>query len=165
MNTSQIDAAIRERIEQVYQAAESKYGRSFKRPTRISYSLRGQAAGQAFYSGELKFNLQIALDNISEFLNRTPGHEAAHLISQQLTGSLDHGPVWREVMIRTGQSPLRCHSYVVKTPYEYACGCNKVIYFTTRRHNNYLNGTRYSCRICKTSIRPKQCCDKNLIPV
>ena len=163
---TQIDAAIRERIEQVYQVAEQKYGRTFKRPTSISYKLRGQVAGRAFTSGKLDFNLQIILDNLSTFIDRTPAHEAAHLIAHQLSGRLDHGPVWRQVMLRTGQSPARCHSYVVKTPHEYTCDCNKTRYLSTRMHNNILRGELYGCDICRSRIRAKsECCNKNLISV
>ena len=163
---TQIDAAIRERIEQVYQVAEQKYGRTFKRPTSISYKLRGRTAGRAFTSGKLDFNLQIILDNLSTFIDRTPAHEAAHLIAHQLSGHLDHGPVWRQVMLRTGQSPVRCHSYVVKTPYEYACNCDEPRYLSTRMHNSILRGNKYRCNTCQSPIRPKsECCNKNLISV
>lgn len=165
MDMNQIDAAIRERIEHTYQVAEQRYGRTFTRPSLITYNVRGKVAGKAYTrTGQIDFNKQILLENLDTFINRTPGHEAAHLIAFQLCGVADHGPVWRQVMLRTGQAPIRCHSFVVKTPYEYVCGCDTIHYFTKNRHTRVIGGTVYSCRICKQQMR-KKCCELNLIPV
>lgn len=85
----------------------------FTLPT-IEFTLRGCCAGKAFYYENLiKLNNQLLEENHAKFIARTPGHEAAHLISFALYGDAGRGHKtnWKNTMISLGYEPSRCHSY------------------------------------------------------
>lgn len=156
MNVQEVRQAIAARVEEVFRIMEQKKDRQFERPT-IAYDLTGARAGTATYDSRLlRFNLRLAIENQQAFLDDTPGHEAAHLISYDLFGQrgAGHGSLWRSVMAQIGQKPKRCHSFEVKhNRIKYVCACpERVHYLSTRMHNSILNGQLYNCRFCRRHL-------------
>ena len=148
------------RIYAVYAKAESIYGVSFKLPD-ISFKLKGRRAGYVIPAyNKLALNNELLHAYGDEFINDTPGHEAAHLIAYQAYGyNIEpHGIAWKKVMVNVcGQSPTRCHVFEVKTNHEYICKCDKIIYLSTTKHNRILKGdNRYYCKVCNTEIKWKK---------
>ena len=110
----------------------------------VSFKLSGTRAGTAQYaSGNIKLNPEIAAHNFDTFIERTPGHEAAHIISVIRYGSQGrgHGRCWKMVMRVLGYTPSRCHSYDMEDVkvrrqerFNYTCGCT-TFNFSNTRHN------------------------------
>lgn len=165
MNTIQLMNLAQQRIEQVYQDAEAKYQKTFPRP-KIGFGIRGRVAGRAFYyQNKIELNFALLLQEKENFISRTPGHEAAHLIAFQLYGGgiKPHGIEWKSVMRVIGQDPSRCHNFEVKTNYIYICKCQKY-YFSVRRHRSFLSGKmHYSCKNCNSRLQPLKW-NENVVP-
>lgn len=153
---------IKERVESCFQAAESYFNRSFKRPD-ISFKLRGQKAGVAHICENLlRFNPVLYEANREHFLLHTVAHEVAHIVSYKLYGNniRPHGPQWQAVMQNVYQlPPHRCHNYAVqrtpRTHYLYRCGCPERDAFalSAQRHARVNKGMHYLCKACNTRLR------------
>lgn len=148
-------------VEQCYQLAEQRLGRSFARP-RVTLDLRGQRAGVAYLNRNLlRFNAQMYQDHADDFLRQTVPHEVAHLIAHALHGGhiRPHGPEWKQLMTGLfGLPAKRCHDYPVvaarrRTNYLYQCGCPAPVPFTAQRHAWVGRGQRYQCRCCGSLLR------------
>jgi SprT protein len=143
------------RIEEVYQKFETHYQRNFVRPV-INFDLKGNRSGAAyFYSNLIRLNANLLLDYKKEFIQRTPGHEVAHLVARFVYGAAikSHGPEWQFAMRVIEQKPERCHSFVVKTKNIYHCNCEQIHYVSTRMHNQSLRGhITMTCRVCKNKL-------------
>lgn len=155
MNAIQLMNLAQQRIEQAYQDAEAKYQKTFSRP-KVGFGIRGRVAGRAFYhQNRIELNFSFLLQEKENFISRTPGHEAAHLIAFQLYGGgiRPHGIEWKSVMRAIGQEPSRCHDFEVKTSHVYICKCKKH-YLSTRRHNSFLTGQqKYICNNCRSYLQ------------
>ncbi len=142
-------------LEQASQLLE----RSFD-PPWLRFDLRGQAAGQ--YRSHprpcIRYNLDLAALQFDAFLARTPGHEVAHYVIDQLfpgQGLRPHGPEWRSLMTALGLDSSRCHEFKLEgvparrqRRHKYRCACQEHALSTTR-HNRVLRGqARYHCRRC-----------------
>jgi SprT protein len=142
------------KIAEAFEKAEKYYNKKFDRP-RVVFTLKGMAAGRAYYSeNKISLNLKIAKDNFDEFIKDTPQHEAAHLIVNKIYSSATaHGREWKHVMENVLNIPAkRCHNYAVKTPYKYKCGCRE-LYLTKRMHNNISQrGKHYKCNFCSQRL-------------
>ena len=152
------------RIYDVFAKAEIVHNMTFRLPT-ISFKLKGRRAGYVMPSSfKLALNNELLHIYGDEFINDTPGHEAAHLIAYQVYGYMiePHGKEWKKVMTDIcGQNPSRCHNFEVKTRNEYICKCDKTIYISTTKHNRILRGNaRFYCTTCKTEIRWKKLYEK-----
>lgn len=161
---TELQAKAIKRIKDVYAKAEDIYGVPFTFPI-VSFRLKGRRAGYVVVIlNKLALNNALLHDHGEDFINDTPGHEAAHLIAYAVYGyNIEpHGQEWKKVMIKVcGQEPTRCHLLEVKTNHEYFCSCDKTIYVSTTKHNRILRGQgRYSCNICKTEIRWKKLYEK-----
>lgn len=146
-----------QKIEEAYKAAETIYGRTFQRP-KVVFDLRGRSGGQAWGRKNLiRLNPELLRQNGMEFVNRTPTHEASHLIAWEIYGFniSGHGKEWQKVMVDLGQVPSRTHNYENKIGHEYVCAC-RTAYFTTKRHNLCLKGQEYSCGFCKKTFNYKK---------
>ena len=166
MNT--VKEQIIERVNYYFDKAK-KHGYVIP-PIPIDFSLKGGCAGQAIHkkiSGQpvkLRFNLDIAERNLNIFLNRTCGHEIAHLLQfMKNPNSKPHGHEWDFFCkVLTGSTMPRCHSYdttglkrtkTVKR-YQYSCGCRNHQISTTI-HNRIMGGRKYFCKNCKELIALK----------
>ena len=128
---------------------------------KFKFNLRGAVAGRAFYQGrELSFNLILAKDNLTDFLNSTVPHEVAHLFQRKIYPySKPHGKEWKKIMQLGGYNQMRCHSYDTSTvkkvqtkKYEYGCKCFMRHLLTKNRHSRILNGSKYFCNVCHSEI-------------
>lgn len=153
---TELQAKAIKRIKDVYAKAEDIYGIPLAFPI-VSFRLKGRRAGYVVVIlNKLALNNDLLHDHGEDFINDTPGHEAAHLISYAVYGyNIEpHGQEWKKVMIKVcGQQPTRCHLLEVKTNHIYSCNCNKPIYLSTTRHNKYLTGQRFYCKTCKAEIK------------
>ena len=152
------------RIKEVYAKAEDVYGIPLTFPI-VSFKLKGRRAGYVIPAyNKLTLNDALLHEHGDNFINDTPGHEAAHLIAYAVYGyNIEpHGTAWKKVMVKVcGQSPTRCHTYEVKTRNEYICKCDKIIYVSTTKHNRILRGhDRYYCKTCNVEIRWKKLYEK-----
>jgi predicted SprT family Zn-dependent metalloprotease len=81
---------------------------------QIIFSITGTTAGRAHIGRNLiEFNPVLLRDNSDEFLNRTPGHEVAHLAAHLKFGHKirAHGDEWCKCMWCLGLPAIRCHNY------------------------------------------------------
>ncbi len=111
-------------IERAFTTAEKFYGRVFPR-VPITFSNRmTHSAGRAFYSWnalgvhkgkEIRLSNKLLVSEGAAFIERTPGHEAAHIIAVLVYGKegRGHGVRWQEVMAVLGLESKRCHNFTV----------------------------------------------------
>lgn len=152
-----------QKIRETLDKARQVFGREFPMP-KVTFDLRGATAG-LFYPGKnlIRLNFALMYQNKDAFLNRTPPHEAAHLITRSIYGRVKpHGPEWRSVMVRLGLPPIRCHSFDVSTvkrkrngqTFSYFCGC-KEHKISVIKHRRAVSGKyTYSCKLCKGRLMP-----------
>jgi len=155
-------ARAKAKVEEAFARAEAHYGRKLKRvPVSFSKRMTSTAGTARYYRGtlepvEIKLSLPYLLNNTEEFLGRTPGHEAAHIIAIHLFGKdgLGHGRRWKEVMAVIGNKAERCHSMAlpaaIKPVYLLKCGCTTHKVGKTVYDRAYFGRTRYSCKKCRT---------------
>jgi len=132
----------------------------------VRFDLKGTCAGRAIYKlGQhtVRFNLDIAKDNLELYIKRTVNHELAHVLQHKYNlRSRPHGREWAHFCrILTGSEMPRCHTYKVDhlrrkknvKIYLYKCNCetHKV---STTIHNRIMAGRVYSCKSCKNKIEP-----------
>ncbi|WP_448216576.1 SprT family zinc-dependent metalloprotease [Endozoicomonas sp. 2B-B] len=149
------------RVSELYCLAERHFLKRFPRP-RISLSLRGETAGQAWTEKNLlRLNKQLLKENQEHFLKHTVGHEVAHLIAHQLFGRKirPHGREWQLIMQEVFRLPARrTHSYntsnASKRPFLYSCSCaGKTIPLSSIRHNRAVRGAVYLCAQCREPLK------------
>lgn len=149
-----LQALCVDKIEQAFVTAEQYFGRTFDR-VPVTFSNRmTHTAGKAIYvhrqltgeyiGKEIRLSNKLLENEGEAFVERTPGHEAAHIIVYALHGAsaTGHGSAWQKVMRVIGLEPSRCHSY--ETPakktlaYRAKCGTEKQL--TLIRHNKLQRG-------------------------
>lgn len=140
--------------------ARQVFGRDFEAP-KVTFDLRGKTAGAANYAANhIRLNDVLLRENQETFINRTVPHEVAHLLAFALYGSRisAHGPEWKNVMRRLGETPSRCHTYdttnatvrrVAKFSMFCACREHQVTALVLGR---ITRGVKYKCRLCRTFI-------------
>ena len=159
MDDKSIQYAIKMKVENDYEKGCAKLGLT-PRPVKIRFDLKGKAAGQ-MRGHELRFNMDIVRNNYASFMQRTPTHEVAHILtSMKYPYGSAHGREWQYVMSSVfGLEPSRCHSYdmsnvPVRTQgkHAYKCACD-TYYLTTAKHNKIQNGyQRCQCRKCRQTL-------------
>lgn len=155
-----------ERIGTVYEIASKTYGRNFAFP-QITFNVRGRAAGRAYYyQNRIALNMKMLLDNGQDFVDDTPGHEAAHLIAFRLYGRQirPHGREWASVMRTIGQKPERTHDFEI-SGFSYFCSCRTHI-LSTRMHNSIQRDLKSRiCVHCRDIIKWEKLHEKNFVTV
>lgn len=127
---------------------------------QIRCDLRGLSAGQMRLHAngrfEIRYNLDMALQQPQRFLNETVPHEVAHLVTWLLHGSRvrPHGKEWQAVMRGLGvASPKAYHDFEPagnprrQRRWHYRCSCREHQLSTTR-HNRIIKGMAYTCTRC-----------------
>lgn len=153
VTTVDLQQQCRDRIEKVFSRCEEFFGKKFDRPT-VEFDLHGSKAGLAYYSLNLiRLNSVLLNENGAEFVQDTPGHEAAHIIARKIYGNYPrhHGKEWKTIMHLIGQEPKLYHQFTVRTKNEYVCGCqNRSHFISTKSHNqilkNFINLKCFQCR-------------------
>ena len=105
------------RVNECVEIARQHFGKPIK-DIRTTFNARlTSTAGRYKYSRMghitpyIELSSKIQQLNSQEFLDDTPGHEAAHYIVHVIYGNVDaHGAEWKSVMRLLGQEPKRCHN-------------------------------------------------------
>lgn len=140
------------------------HGRTMPKVT-LNYDLRGTTAGQCHIHPPskvlLRFNLQLAKHNTTDFLQQTVAHELAHAVTWRCyPKAKPHGAEWRSVMQAFGiAKPQRCHRYQTEQvssrrqrTWAYQCDC-QLHQLSTTRHNRIQSGKqRYFCKQCQQEL-------------
>jgi SprT protein len=163
---------VKKRISDIIKAgidtAHKKYGVVVEMP-KIIYDLKGTTAGTANYqTWTIRLNPVLLADNGDTFINDTPIHELAHLVTYLVYPSSlmpiygkrrVHGPEWQSVMRVLGATPTRCHQMDTSgvkrknvSKFTYTCKCGTSHQISAKVHNNIVRGARYICRKCRTAI-------------
>ena len=158
MNLIQLQDACRDRVEECFQIAEKYYGVKLRRVPIVFSNRMKKTAGSAHYqlrsnrvhTTEIQFANTILERNPQEFLDDTPGHEAAHIISMQIwgKGGMGHGYKWKEVMGVIGQRCFRYHTMETAPTtksknYIYRASCGTVVTLKRGRHAKVQRGITY----------------------
>ena len=155
-------------IEKAFQTAEAHFGKTFERP-KINFTNRMKTtAGNAkWFWGpdstverpEINLSAHLLRLNGDEFIARTPGHEAAHIIAVQQFGrhGNGHGRYWKMVMRIIGQNPERCHNMKVMPTqkgrlFKYRATCGTIVELKSGRHNKIKRGMTYTLKSTRGKI-------------
>ena len=105
----------------------------------------------------IKLSLKLLQLNGEDFVARTPGHEAAHIVDYVVFGNAGHGATWQRVMRLFGQPVERCHNFEVprspRKPHDAHCNCT-THHVSTVMFNRIKAGGMYTCRKCKADLKP-----------
>ena len=158
--TASVKKMVEDRIAVVHETVKEFYGREFA-PVNVTYDLRGRTAGTAqSNTRHVRLNAVLLMENQTEFVADTVGHELAHIFDKDLNGYRTksngkrdiHGYGWKNVMRAIGQDPARCHSFDTststvsnRTKHVWTCGCGDVtMSLGDKRHRRQLaTGTFY----------------------
>lgn len=133
---------------------------NWNRPVFSTNELKGGTAGKAFFTeNKIKVNWELYLRNKDKFLRNTVGHEIAHLAAAKIHGMVawNHGPLWKEVMVKLGLPPERCHSYDVEG-IKQTKTIRRMLYMCQNKHelwltpNKHTVSSRLICAKCRTKI-------------
>lgn len=157
---------IQEAVLRAYQIANEKLSRDFQLP-KVCFDLRGTTAGVAYPTlNKLNFNIPLAVENESDFLERTCKHEVSHLIAPIYFNKpvKAHGYEWKYIMVNVfGLFPHRCHAYSVsnhvcrKTKLHiYKCSCCHGVKVGAKHHKIIQTDAArvISCRTCRVRLTP-----------
>ena len=123
MNTRELQNACKAKIEECFKIAEAKLGVSIPRVPVVFENRSKTRAGCVHYSRsrmtgkteitKISLSNQLLMLNGMTFVNRTPAHEAAHVIEMTVFKQGGHGSTWQRVMRMLGQEAERCHDMIV----------------------------------------------------
>jgi len=163
MITNELKSAVETKVLEVYLKAQEVFGKMFDL-CKIEYKDMGSTAGKAhYYENRITLSPTLLQENGEEFINRTVGHEIAHIITFKLYGQIitPHGKHWKSVMVKLGMNPTRCHTYNVDSVkrnrrnvkrIHYVCNCQSHM-ITIMMHGRIKYGAKVTCRRCHTPIR------------
>jgi SprT protein len=154
---------VEDRYNECYEIAKTK---GYDLPKiRIDWSLKGTVAGMfciKFNEKYFRVNLELAKQNMEDYLKQTIPHEFSHYIVRAKESknigrrSAPHGWEWKNIMVSVfGLDPKCSHSYDVSTVrqgnrnrFEYKCSCSNYVLGAVRHHRLQMNPTRYQCCNC-----------------
>ena len=165
-NSSEVKALIENRYNECYEIAKQA---GYDLPKiDIEWNLKGTVAGMfcvRFARKYFSVNLELAKNNLEDYLKQTVPHEFSHYIVNAVAAKniyekpKAHGQQWKNTMVRVfGLDPLRCHSYDTsqltgrhEKPYIYKCLCQEH-HMTKLLHRRMVAGQKRMCVCCKTTI-------------
>lgn len=175
MLVDEVKQIILNKFDECYEIAKSK-GKEVPE-ILVDWSLKGCCAGQFrsdYGRNYFRVNLQLAVENLDEYIRRTVPHEFAHYIQRiedkrYCSRSKPHGWTWKNIMLTYfNLTPERCHIYNtenvrqkrsrVRRDYIYVCGCQEH-HLTSIRHKKILQGVSYICKRCKQTLKRKETID------
>ena len=93
---------ILDKIKACFDKADAHYKRTLKRPTQVTFDLKGGTAGTANpRNHSLRFNPQLALRDWNDMINDTVPHECAHLIDYEINNKLEQQMLARAAAIQS----------------------------------------------------------------
>lgn len=154
--SKELKQRVEAKIQECINIAEAHYDRTFPMP-KITYTLRGTIAGTATDATyTINLNAVLLNENQQTFIDRTVVHEFAHLVDGIVNPETRergygrkrsvHGPSWKNIMIRFGAEPSRCHTFDVSncktkntSKHVWKCGCGQgEIALGPKRHAKQL---------------------------
>lgn len=155
-----VKQSILSKVKETYEKAHEIWsGHNFPIP-EIKFDLTGTTAGIAYHkrSGNhiIRYNFDIAKNNLEEFLNDTVIHEIGHLITDQLYYGYrlkPHSKEWYYTCSKLGLNATRCHSFSCEKSrkhlrYVGICGCGKKLTITSTIYNKIYRGQKRRCKCC-----------------
>jgi len=160
-------------ISEVIQMVENKYNECYEIAKAkgidlpkidIEWNLKGTCAGQFCIRIGRKYfrvNLELAQQNIEEYLNQTVPHEFCHYITRHKYSYsvAPHGAEWKNAMVQFfGLDPRLCHSYDVsqvkqgRGRFEYKCSCKTFSIGPVRHKRLQMNPDKYYCPTCRGNL-------------
>lgn len=165
-NLKELKQATLDKVEEAFVKAEEALKTKIKRVPVVFNNRLTSTAGKAYYDSYTHSGIKIELStqllevNGQEFIDHTPGHEAAHIIALEIyrREGRDHGYAWKHIMRIIGQEPVRCHNFkraetITRMKHRVMCGCNEPREMGKIQFRRLLQGTAYRCGICKQSIK------------
>jgi len=126
---------------------------------KLNKSMRTRGGTASYRDSDIKLNYRLFL-KYPKKLRQTYGHELAHLISFWLHGDegRGHGFRWKEIMLKLGLEPQRCHKMKTKRArwkrYPAYCACEGKTFKLTK--TKYYRVEQYKCRTCHEPLRHKK---------
>jgi len=165
-NDYEVMTAVRAKYKECIDKASEK---TFPVPEiPIYFDLTGVCAGMYCWGKSkgtyFRVNLDIARNQLEDYLARTVPHEVSHHIVRIHfpEHAKSHGWQWQRIMhIVFGLEPSRCHSYdikdiiVKKKPHKYTCAClaEPNHYLSNIRHKRALETKQtYICLRCRCTL-------------
>lgn len=158
----ELQTACLDRIEECFVIAEKHYGRKIPRvPVEFSNQMsRCAGTAQSGWAGEpkrIRLSSKLLQLNGETFINRTPGHEAAHIIANFIHGTqCKHDIRWVQAMTVIGQKAERYHNMLtprkLDTRFLAVCLCQE--HNLTARQAKNVQSLR--CRSCKHNLTMKK---------
>jgi SprT protein len=158
--SDEIIKRVEDKMLETYILAQKVYGRNFDL-AKLSFDIDSKRiAGLAFYYQNLiKINPKFLIEFPDQVVNRTVGHEIAHLLTHQLYpyAKQSHGPEWKSVARNLNVPDTRCHSMTLvenlKNGFVYHCPkCLKEFILSPLIHRRVMAGQRRFHRVCKSAI-------------
>ena len=150
-----MQSQCREQVEVAFQRAEKHFNRKIKRvPVTFSNRMTHTAGsahairskcGNRWESTEIRLSAKLLAANGARFIKETPGHEAAHIIVNEIFGGngKPHGMEWRQVMRIIGINPDVTHDYATPKAtklFKYRDSDGVIRELTIIRHNKLQRG-------------------------
>jgi len=154
-----LQSQAKEKIEAAFVTAEAHYDVVIPRIPVVFSNRMTKSAGNVRFGTANKIPNRITLStkimnlNPTEFMGRTPEHEAAHVIELIVFGRGGHGVTWKHVMRVLGKDPERCHNMftppsnrkpMARFRYVDTHGTEHML--TKVRHNKIMRGGSYRVR-------------------
>lgn len=160
-----LQSDIQRAFDQAYQLACEKLGYRDSAP-ELRLSLKSaRMAGRALPQQNLiELNKVIFRNNPQwSFVYDTVAHEMAHIVASRRFRSRAHDARWKTVAEALGATPRASGHFDIanaevrkptkRKTYPFICECQPFD-FGPQRLSNFLKGSRYQCRSCKSEIKP-----------
>ena len=133
----------------------------------LSFDLRGRTAGEAYLERHhIRLNAVLLNENKDAFIDRTVGHEVAHLAARTAHGRdiSAHGVEWQKMMRLIKQEPSRCHSFdttnsavrsASSASFTWYCACESPYLLNKKRHA-YAKRGLLCCKRCKKILKEQR---------
>lgn len=109
-------------------------------------------AGRAyFYDAKIVLGYKLFKVATQEQRDNVAAHEAAHIIAFYKNLETNHGPNWREAMLKAGYKPSVFHNINCGVPVK--CKCKDSFRISPARAGRLKSGkARYSCIVCHEQV-------------
>ncbi|WP_392561552.1 SprT family zinc-dependent metalloprotease [Orbus sturtevantii] len=142
--------------------ANQYFNMVFDEPELI-YRKKGSIAGCALLqTWQIQLNINMLLENDTQFIAEVIPHELAHLITYKKFGRVKpHGKEWQAIMENVFQlDAKRTHNFALpesslQNRHHYHCDCQTHLLTNIRHQKIQSKRTQYHCKNCGTLLRLK----------